>query len=78
MANDHDVQVTILSTDRCWEPEDLVEDHGPCSRCGAPIPEEDVPLLVWAQDGRMWGFHFLCVGIDPHDVEEDDDQEGDC
>jgi hypothetical protein len=34
-----------------------------CSKCGHTIPEEHVPLLLWADEGRiMWAYCGACEG----------------
>lgn len=40
-----------------------VESTDVCSKCRGAIPEEHVPLILWADDGRqMWVFCVKCDG----------------
>lgn len=42
-------------------------NDGTCSRCARPVPEGDVPLMIWSKDGKdMLIYCERCTGIDPH------------
>jgi len=61
----------ILPTD-VWH----VRTHdGSCSRCRSPIPEDEVPLLLWdeADTNRMLAYCHACTGRGHHDSELEDD-----
>jgi len=57
------LNIDILSTDRSWAGDELYEDPGPCSRCGVLLDEDEMPLLLWNVHGRMWCYHFRCLGL---------------
>jgi hypothetical protein len=59
----HRLHIALLPTDRGWTPQELAPDPASCSRCGVVFREDELPLLLWADDGRMWRFHFRCVGL---------------
>jgi hypothetical protein len=66
------LQIDLRPTDRSWTGDEPYEDPGPCSRCGALLGEDEMPLLLWNASGRMWRYHFRCVGLtDPYPVDDD-------
>jgi hypothetical protein len=70
------VQIDIRPTDRSWAGEEPYEDPGPCSRCGARLGEDEMPLLLWNAQGRLWRYHFRCIGVaDPSPIDADWDDE---
>ena len=68
------LDIALRPTDQAWDVAALLADPSPCSRCGRLLSPEEVPVLIWTADGRMWGFHMHCVGItDAPPVEDDAD-----
>lgn len=48
-----------------------------CSRCRKEVPEEDVPLLLWSQDGEnMLIYCEACLGVERPEEEDDEPSEG--
>lgn len=64
----------ILPTDTCY---DTVHEDA-CSRCGREIREDEVPLHLWAGDGRyMWIFCNDCDATEHLPPEPDPYFDGD-
>lgn len=62
---------SIWPTDRRFGPRAASEPGGPCSRCGEPIPEREVPLWAFGPRGAFaYRYHLRCVGTEPVDDEE--------
>jgi hypothetical protein len=48
-------------------------NDGTCSRCRKEVPERDVPLMLWANDGEdMLIYCHACLGIEPAEYDDDD------